>query len=174
MRIMQGERPSRPLPGDKCSLEPSDDAWDLISQCWAHESDARPEMAEVYSLLVGTVAVPSSGGSSQSASEIVITKHVGRQSCVHYHSSLVFKASNWAVRRVLLFDEESMLKRVNRIWTSSTRIGRSFMPANWFVSRKLSRSGTNGASCSFCSSTTTVRAYILAVPFPDNSPFQWC
>jgi hypothetical protein len=101
MRVMRGERPSRPSSGDKYSLEPSDDAWELISRCWAHESDARPKMAEVCSLLIGAVAVPSSGGYSQSASDFIISKHVERQSCVHYHSNLVFKASNWVVRRVL-------------------------------------------------------------------------
>jgi hypothetical protein len=62
MRVIQGERPSRPSPGNGCSLEPTDEAWDLISRCWAHESDARPRMAEVCSLLAGAPASTGTPG----------------------------------------------------------------------------------------------------------------
>jgi hypothetical protein len=66
MRVIQGERPSRPSPGNGCSLEPTDEAWDLISRCWAHESNARPRMAEVCILLAGA---PTSTGTPRPASE---------------------------------------------------------------------------------------------------------
>jgi hypothetical protein len=66
---MQGERPSRPSPRNGCSLEPGGEAWDLISRCWAHESDARPGMTEVCRLLAGAQAAPTSTGAPPPASE---------------------------------------------------------------------------------------------------------
>jgi hypothetical protein len=71
MRVMRGERPSRPSPVDGCALEPTDDAWDLISRCWAHESDARPEMAEVCSRLTEAQVASTSAGSPQPTSELI-------------------------------------------------------------------------------------------------------
>jgi hypothetical protein len=64
---MQGERPSRPSSKDGCSLEPPDDAWDLISRCWAQETNMRPGIAEVCSLLAGVGVVPTPAGSGQPA-----------------------------------------------------------------------------------------------------------
>jgi hypothetical protein len=69
MRVMQGECPSRPLPCDGCSLEPTDEAWRLISRCWAHDSGARPTIAEVCSLLAEAQATPTSTGTPQPASD---------------------------------------------------------------------------------------------------------
>jgi hypothetical protein len=78
MRVMRGERPSRPLPADGSMLQPTDDAWALISRCWAHESYARPKMAEVCGLLAGANAVPTSAGSSQLVSEPTTDEPVQR------------------------------------------------------------------------------------------------
>jgi hypothetical protein len=71
MRVMQGKRPPRPSPGNRCSLEPTDEAWDLISRCWAHKSDARPKMVEVCSALAGEPATPISTDTPRSASESI-------------------------------------------------------------------------------------------------------
>jgi hypothetical protein len=68
MRIMQGERPSRPSPLNGCSLEPTDETWNLISRCWAHESGTRPTIAEVCNSL----AAPTSAGTSRPPSEPII------------------------------------------------------------------------------------------------------
>jgi hypothetical protein len=67
MRIMQGERPSRPSSGNGCSLEPTDETWSLISRCWAHDSGARPTMAEVCNW--NWLAVPTPAGTSRPLSE---------------------------------------------------------------------------------------------------------
>jgi hypothetical protein len=91
MRVMRGERPSRPSPMDECALEPTDDAWDLISRCWAHDSDVRPEMAEVCSLLAGAYAAPTSLGVSLPASEPFIgepVQHYAARASINLRTSL--------------------------------------------------------------------------------------
>jgi hypothetical protein len=45
--VGKGDRPVRPKNPD-CLLEPTDDIWMLIQDCWQQEPDARPNMISVY------------------------------------------------------------------------------------------------------------------------------
>jgi hypothetical protein len=45
--VGKGDRPVRPKNPD-CLLEPTDDIWMLIQDCWQQEPDARPDMISVY------------------------------------------------------------------------------------------------------------------------------
>jgi hypothetical protein len=46
-RVIQGERPSRPVGISPSVIEPSDSVWDLITQCWHPSAESRPQMDAV-------------------------------------------------------------------------------------------------------------------------------
>jgi serine/threonine protein kinase len=57
MRVVQGQRPSRPSAESQCMLEPEDDMWKIISGCWSQAREDRPTMTEVCEHLRTTMAV---------------------------------------------------------------------------------------------------------------------
>ncbi|EIN04607.1 kinase-like protein, partial [Punctularia strigosozonata HHB-11173 SS5] len=51
VRILEGQRPRRPMNGDGCAITPSDTLWSLIEKCWHQQSELRPKMTTVLQQL---------------------------------------------------------------------------------------------------------------------------
>jgi hypothetical protein len=124
-RVIQGERPSRPVGISPSVIEPSDSVWDLITQCWHPSAESRPQMdavcktmrietaakdnhAAVLARREASTGTQASTNTAASTSTMVSTRSV--DACL---SCIEILISTYQLQRISVYSTGSAKRRIS-------------------------------------------------------------